>query len=116
KFDIDDLAAEAHLFAAIEIDLIRVDFFQEISERFDKLFLFRRGPLPPMADRVLAWPSPRNQKWQQVPPSSDPPVPASYRENLIRELSEFESLYRQPCARDPAARLHERASERQKTT
>ncbi len=52
-----DLAAKAHLLAAVQIHFIRVDALQEISEQFDKLLLLRRGSLPPMGtERSLGHP------------------------------------------------------------
>jgi len=50
------------------------------------------------------------------PDDEDPPVPASDRENLVWNLSEFEALYRQPCARDPPVQLLERKTVRRETT
>src|SRR4030095_8338833 len=49
KILIYHLTAEPYFFAAIEIDLIRIDSFQKIPEQFDKLLLLRRSSPSPMS-------------------------------------------------------------------
>src|SRR5262249_41877325 len=65
--------------------------------------------------RVLAWPSPRNQRLGSELPSGDRPVPSFYLETVVWNLSEFEPLSRQPYARLPAVRPPERNGRGQDT-
>src|SRR5581483_6349257 len=48
---VDGFAAEADLFAFVEIDLVGIDFFQEGAEKLRELFLLRRrAPAPVLAE------------------------------------------------------------------